>query len=108
HESKELLSLSAYIAQQSRGMPIAVKVDAASQPFIDAGKALYEQRQGQLNMSCSQCHDQYAGRRLGGSPIPQAHPTGYPVYRLEWQTLGSLGRRLRNCLSGIRAAPYGY
>jgi sulfur-oxidizing protein SoxA len=35
--------------------------------------------------------------------IPQAHPTGYPLYRLEWQGLGSLQRRLRNCLTGIRA-----
>ncbi|MBV9361544.1 MAG: sulfur oxidation c-type cytochrome SoxA [Betaproteobacteria bacterium] len=102
YESKELLSLTAYIALQSRGMPIAVKDDATK------GKALYEQRQGQLNMSCAQCHDQYAGHRLAGSTIPQAHPTGYPVYRLEWQTLGSLQRRLRNCLVGIRAEPYGY
>ena len=38
--------------------------------------------------------------------IPQAHPTGYPLYRLEWQSLGSLRRRLRNCLVGMRAEPY--
>ena len=48
-------------------------------------------------------------RRLGGSPITQGHPTGYPIYRLEWQSLGSLQRRLRNCLAGVRAEapPYG-
>jgi sulfur-oxidizing protein SoxA len=40
--------------------------------------------------------------------IPQGHPTGYPLYRLEWQGLGSLQRRLRNCLVGIRAEPYPY
>ncbi len=34
--------------------------------------------------------------------------TGYPLYRLEWQSLGSLQRRLRNCLVGIRAEPYDY
>lgn len=104
YESKELLSLTAYIALQSRGMPIAVK----DEPAVQKGKALYEQRQGQLNMSCAQCHDQYAGHKLAGSTIPQAHPTGYPVYRLEWQTLGSLERRLRNCLVGIRAEAYDY
>ena len=106
YESKELLSLSAYIALQSRGMPIAV--DTSNRKLMDAGKALYERRQGQLNMSCAQCHDEYAGRRLAGSTIPQAHPTGYPIYRLEWQTLGSLERRLRNCLIGVRAEPYAY
>jgi L-cysteine S-thiosulfotransferase len=43
---------------------------------------------------------------LGGPPIPQGHPTGYPIYRLEWQALGSLHRRLRNCLIGMRAETY--
>jgi sulfur-oxidizing protein SoxA len=35
--------------------------------------------------------------------VPQGHPTGYPLYRLEWQSVGSLQRRLRNCISGMRA-----
>ena len=39
---------------------------------------------------------------------PQAHPTGYPIYRLEWQGMGSLQRRLRNCISGMRAEAYDY
>ena len=43
---------------------------------------------------------------MGGAAIPQAHPTGYPLYRLEWQSLGSLRRRLHNCLIGMRAEPY--
>ncbi len=38
--------------------------------------------------------------------MTQAHPTGYPVYRLEWQGVGSLQRRLRNCIIGVRAEPY--
>ena len=65
-------------------------------------------RQGQLNLSCAQCHDDNWGQKLGGAAIPQAHPTGYPLYRLEWQSLGSLRRRLRNCLVGMRAEPYPY
>ncbi len=40
--------------------------------------------------------------------ITQAHPTGYPLYRLEWQSLGSLERRLRGCLTGLRAESYPY
>jgi sulfur-oxidizing protein SoxA len=47
-----------------------------------------------------------AGGRLAGSVIPQAHPTGYPLYRLEWQGLGSLQRRLRGCMTGVRAEPF--
>ena len=71
-----------------------------------AGRAAFHRGQGQINLSCSQCHDDLWGRKLAGSVIPQAHPTGYPIYRLEWQSLGSLQRRLRNCLIGTRAEAY--
>ncbi|HEY2528528.1 MAG TPA: sulfur oxidation c-type cytochrome SoxA [Xanthobacteraceae bacterium] len=107
-ESKELLALTVYIALQSHGMPIAVNDDAQSKPFIDAGRDIFERRQGQLNLSCAQCHDDNWGKHLAASPIPQAHPTGYPIYRLEWQQLGSLQRRLRACMSAMRAEPYEY
>ena len=108
YESRDLLALTAYVARQSRGLPIDVTIDARTQPFLDAGRAAFHRRQGQLNLACSQCHDDNWGRRLAGNVLPQAHPTGYPLYRLEWQGLGSLERRLRNCLVGIRAEPYEY
>jgi sulfur-oxidizing protein SoxA len=108
YESRELLALTAFVARQSRGLPIDVAIDARTQPFLDAGRALWERRQGQLNLACRQCHDDNWGRRLAGSVIPQAHPTGYPLYRLEWQALGSLQRRFRNCLIGVRSEPYEY
>ena len=105
-ESKELLAITAYVAFQSRGMPIAVTEDAQSKPFIEAGRDIYERRQGQLNLSCAQCHTDNWGKSIAGNLVPQAHPTGYPIYRLEWQQLGSLQRRLRNCMSAMRAEPY--
>jgi sulfur-oxidizing protein SoxA len=107
-ESKELLALTAYIARQSRGMPVAVKDDAKSKPFIAAGRAIFERRQGQLDLSCAQCHDDNWGKKLAGNLMPQAMATGYPIYRLEWQEVGSLQRRLRNCMSGMRAEPYDF
>jgi sulfur-oxidizing protein SoxA len=107
-ESKELLALTAYVARQSRGMPVAVKDDAQSAPFIAAGRTIYEQRRGQLDLSCAQCHDDNWGKTLAGNLVPQAMATGYPIYRLEWQEVGSLQRRLRNCMSGMRAEPYDF
>lgn len=108
YESPELLALTAYIGKQSRGMPIEVASDAKTQKHIDAGRAAFNRRQGQLNLACAQCHDDNWGKQLAGTPIPQAHPTGYPIYRLEWQGMGSLQRRLRNCMIGVRAEPYAY
>ena len=107
-ESSELLSLTALVAHQSRGLPIAPPDDPRLANLRARGQSRFEQRIGQLNFSCRDCHDTLAGRRLGGSTIPQAHPTGYPIYRLEWQGLGSLQRRLRNCMTGVRAEAFAY
>lgn len=107
-DNRELLALLAYVAHQSRGMPIAPPADPRLAAFRDQGAAIYRRRQGQLNLSCAICHDDNAGKKLAGVAIPEAHPTGYPIYRLEWQGLGSLKRRLRNCLVGIRAEAYAY
>ncbi|MGE4241502.1 sulfur oxidation c-type cytochrome SoxA [Ramlibacter sp.] len=104
-ESNELLSLEAAIAMQSRGLPITPSRDRRLVPYRERGAALFSQRIGQLNLSCAQCHDERAGLRLAGSVIPQGHATGYPIYRLEWQALGSLSRRLRGCMTGVRAEP---
>ena len=108
YESRELLALTAYVARQSRGLPIDVAIDERTRPFVEAGRATFYRRQGQLNLACNQCHDDNWGRRLAGNVVPQGHPTGYPLYRLEWQSLGSLERRLRGCLTGIRAEPYDF
>ena len=105
-DSRDLLALTAFVARQSRGLPIAPPDDPRLAPFRDQGEEIYRRRQGQLNLSCAICHDDNAGKKLAGVTIPEAHPTGYPIYRLEWQSLGSLKRRLRNCLIGIRAEPY--
>jgi len=107
-ESEALLGLETYVAHQSRGQPVQPPVDPRLAPFVQQGRKLYDHRIGQLDFSCAQCHDQQAGRRLAGSTIPQAHPTGYPLYRLEWQGVGSLQRRLRHCMSGVRAQPYAF
>jgi sulfur-oxidizing protein SoxA len=104
-DSDALLALSAYVGLQSRGMPMQVASGGPARPFYEAGRTLFTQRQGQLNLSCAQCHDDLAGARLGGSVIPQGHANGYPEYRLEWQSMGSLERRIRNCMIGVRAEP---
>lgn len=109
YESEELLAIAAYVARQSKGMPIAASIDGPARRHFDAGEAYYRQRRGQMNMSCAHCHEANWGKRLLSETISQGHPNAYPVYRMEWQTMGSLERRLRACLSGIRAEmlPYG-
>lgn len=105
-ESAELLALEAHVARQSKGLPLQPVTAPSEQAALQRGQALFVQRMGQLDLSCAQCHNSHAGQRLAGSRIPQGHPTGYPLYRLEWQALGSLERRLRNCMNGVRAQAF--
>ncbi|MBI5277905.1 MAG: sulfur oxidation c-type cytochrome SoxA [Burkholderiales bacterium] len=104
-EQADLLALEAAVAMQSRGMPISPPDDPRLAASLRNGARLYRQRIGQIDLSCAQCHAERAGQRLAGSVIPQGQATGYPIYRLEWQGLGSLGRRIRNCMTGVRAEP---
>jgi L-cysteine S-thiosulfotransferase len=105
-ESEALLGLTAAVAQRSRGMPMSVTVEGPAAGFLEEGRAFYATRQGQLNLSCGQCHDANAGRRLRGDVISNGLGTGYPAYRLEWNTMGSLHRRLRACSLGVRATQF--
>jgi sulfur-oxidizing protein SoxA len=107
-ESDELLALTAFVGHQSRGLPVAPPDDARLAASRANGKRLFEARMGQLDLACASCHDDNWDRKLGGSAITQAHPTAYPLYRLEWQALGSLQRRMRNCMVGVRAEPFAY
>ena len=43
-----------------------------------------------------------------GTTFAKAMANGYPMYRLEWQTLGSLQRRLRNCINGMRTQNFDF
>nr|WP_316183525.1 MULTISPECIES: sulfur oxidation c-type cytochrome SoxA [unclassified Bradyrhizobium] len=107
-ESRELLALTALIAKQSRGMPITAGNDPRLASSIARGRDLFFQRQGQLNLACANCHDDNWDRHLAGSSITQGQPTGYPIYRLEWQGMGSLQRRLRGCMTGVRAQAFDF
>lgn len=108
YESDELLSLTAFVARQSLGMPMRVSVDGPAADHFERGRRFFHRRQGQLNLSCANCHVDNAGKRLRGDTISSGLGAGYPAYRLEWQSLGSLHRRLRSCSFGVRAVRFDY
>jgi sulfur-oxidizing protein SoxA len=105
-ESDELLALEAWVGFQSRGLAIAPPADVRLDAWRARGERLYRTRMGQLDFACAECHDAHVGGKLAGSTIPPALPTGYPIYRLEWQGMGSFQRRLRGCVAGVRAEPF--
>jgi L-cysteine S-thiosulfotransferase len=108
YESDALLGLTALVTLQSRGLPRSVVIDGLAQRFFDQGRQFYQSRQGQLNLACGQCHDDNVDRKLRGDTISQGQTHGWPAYRLEWQRIGSLQRRLRACSLGVRAEVLDY
>lgn len=103
YESEELLGLTAYVAHQSRGMPVKVEIGVPNRAHFERGRETYYRRQGQMNLGCTHCHERNAGRKLLADTISEGHGNAYPIYRLEWQSAGSLHRRLRACYFGVRA-----
>ena len=68
-ESRDLLALTALIARQSRGVPIETGAAPQLARFIANGRDLFMQRQGQLDLACSNCHDDNWDKRLAGAAI---------------------------------------
>ncbi len=107
-ESNELLSMTVYVKQFSRGMPMNVSIDGPARPYFEKGKEFFNRRRGQLNMSCAHCHDFNYGNRIRSNLLSQGHINGFPTYRLKWQKVGSAHRRFRGCNKQVRAKPYKY
>ena len=104
YEKHDLLALTAFVAEQSRGMPITPDRDARTPAVRGQGTRFLHAPAGTAQSRLHQLPRRQLGqtsRRL--SPSPRPLPNGYPIYRLEWQSLGSLQRRLRNCINGMRA-----
>ena len=108
YESETLLSLAAFVQNLSRGQPVDVAIDGPAQEHFEAGQTYYYKRKGQLNLACHHCHEVNYGQMLRGDRLSQGHGNGYPAYRFDWQTIGSLHRRLRNCDQGVRAEPFDF
>ena len=106
YESEQLLALTAFIAKEARGLPMNVAIDGPAAADFARGKAFFYQRRGQLDLACSNCHEQHAGDFLRGESISQGQVNGFPIYRELWQTMGSVDRMFAWCNQAVRAEPY--
>jgi L-cysteine S-thiosulfotransferase len=107
NDHDDVLALSAALHQAAQGERISVAAAAGQnaqwQTRLHSGQQLYQARMGRINLACMHCHDQKVGSHMRADVISPGHPTGFPIYRMSWQTLGSTERRLRACYSGVQA-----
>lgn len=106
YETEDLLGLTAYLGNQSKGMPINVKIDGPAAASFERGKSFFYTRRGQLDLSCASCHEQHVGDHLRAETISQGQINGFPIYRALWQTMGSTHRMFAWCNEAVRAEPY--
>ena len=102
----DMQAVSAAIGVQSRGMPVNVAIDGDAAPFWQQGKDLYYARVGQLDMACSNCHEDNYGNMIRADHLSQGQINGFPTYRLKNAKLNSAHGRFKGCMSNIRATPY--
>jgi L-cysteine S-thiosulfotransferase len=106
-EDDEVLALSSALHGVATGLPFDVKPPTHQsrqwQERLDHGAQLFATRVGRMNLACVHCHEQRVGRQMRSDVISPGNPTGFPIYRMSWQRLGSIDRRLRACYSGVQA-----
>lgn len=106
-ENPEVLALSALLHNNSQGIPFKVSAPTGQtqqwQAELNAGAQLYTARQGAMNLACTHCHDLNIGKQMRADVISPGHPTGFPIFKMSWQSMGSIDRRLRACFSGVQA-----
>lgn len=108
HESGQMLAMTIFVRHQSKGMPMNVSIDGPAVPFFEKGKEFFNMRRGALDMSCTNCHEDNAGKRIRANLLSEGQSNGFPTYRFKWQKPGSIQRRFRGCNSNIRSQPYSY
>ena len=106
-ENAELLSLSALLHLSSAGLPFQIspqeEIQQRWQLELNAGAKIFTTRMGRMNLACTHCHDLNIGKTMRADVISPGHPTGFPIFKLSWQSMGSIDRRLRACYSGVQA-----
>ena len=105
----EMASLTAYMAFTSRGKPFDIKIsnDPRALAAYENGEEYFYSRRGQLNFSCASCHVQNPGQHIRTEVLAPALGllNTMPIYRSEWNGMGTISRRFVTCNSQVRGVP---
>ena len=104
--SQTMRNMTALIASVSRGLPMSVPTDGDYAEHWENGKEIYYTRYGQLELACSNCHEDNWGSNIRADHLSQGHINGFPTYRLKDANLVSRHNRFKGCIRDTRAEPY--
>ena len=106
YDDPKLVALETFVRSLARGTVINVELNENSQALYDRGEKLYNQRFGQMSMTCHHCHVIYQGVYMRGRKLTQGQTNGFPVYRFTSDRVTSLHRRFNECFVELRAEPF--
>lgn len=106
YESQDLLALETFVRHLARGEPVQVDIRGTVADHHQRGKAMFETRLGQFNLSCAHCHEVYPGFRLRSQTLSQGQTNAFPAYRLTPGRVVGLHRKFVDCYITLRAEPY--
>jgi sulfur-oxidizing protein SoxA len=98
----DMANVQAYMAfkatEAGKVVDITIPTKEAAEAYERGKKEYYSQR-GYINVSCASCHVQGTGKRVRNeymSPLLGA-TTHFPVFRMKWDSLGTMERRMSGC-----------
>lgn len=109
--TSDMEDLTAFVANKSSGMKIAMKVEhPKEQEMLAVGEAMFFRRGGQWDFSCATCHAEEGKRiRLQGLPnlsVPgkpsQDTMGSWPTYRVSQSQVRTMQHRLWDCYRQMR------
>lgn len=106
YDGGDMVNMTALISSVSRGMPVNVAIDGPAQSTWEKGKEIYYTRYGQLELACSNCHEDNYGNMIRADHLSQGQINGFPVYRLKNTKLNAAHSRFRGCIRDTRAETF--
>lgn len=106
YNSGDMVSMTALLSLPSRGMPVNVAIDGPAQSTWEQGKEMYYTRYGQLELACSNCHEDNYGNMIRADHLSQGQINGFPVYRLKNAKLNSAQARFKGCIRDTRGETF--
>ena len=109
-KASEMEVLSAYIAEESHGMPMRPGIDhPAEKATYELGRELFYHRAGPWDFSCASCHGE-PGKRIRMSELPALNTAKYtqplmatwPAYRVSTSSFVTLQWRMNDCYRQMR------
>jgi sulfur-oxidizing protein SoxA len=67
---------------------------------------MYYTRYGQLELACSNCHEDNWGNMIRADHLSQGQINGFPTYRLKNTQLNSVHGRFKGCIRDARAETF--